>query len=394
MTRPNCALEIIKAAEGDCFFLSFVFENRCFNMMIDSGPSKCWSKELHTFLDDLNSKGKRINVLLITHIDSDHIGGALKLFAEEKYCKMVDEVWYNGLPQITNTVATSTSVTEDRAFSHLQSIHCYNADEPNGPISVKQAQSLSSLLRNKHIPVNIPANGSAITSLTNSVQLTNNFRIDFLLPKPCRLQELETKFKVELYKVCSCDTFSTTPSAELAFEYTMLDETSHSDLVIPISENIPNLMNLQEWALSESNVDKSKTNASSVAICINFYGKKLLFLGDANSEDICDALTDWSTDTNQELFFDVVKLPHHGASGNNLDILSILDAHLFLLSTDGAKFPHPSKETVAKIVSRPTIATRHLVFNYSNNIHDLFSDAHAQKQYNYAIHLYDNPIEI
>lgn len=394
MSHHNCTLEIIKASEGDCFFLSFTFENRSFNMLIDSGPSKCWTEELRAFLDDLNSTRKRINVLLITHIDSDHIGGALKLFAEEQYCKMVDEVWYNGLPQITNTVASSTSATEERAFSHLQSIHYYNAEEPNGPISVKQAQSLSNLLRTKHIPVNIPANGSAITSLTNSVHLSDGFQIDFLLPKPSRLQELKTKFKIELYKVCSCDTFSTTPSAELAFEHTMLDEASHSDIVIPISKNIPNLTNLQEWALSESSPDNSKTNASSVAICVNFYGKKLLFLGDANSEDICDALTGWSAATNQELFFDVVKLPHHGASGNNLDILNILDAHLFLLSTDGAKFSHPSKETVAKIVSRPTATTRHLVFNYNNSIHDLFSDAHTQKQYNYAIHLYDNPIEI
>ena len=394
MNQPNCTLEIIRASNGDCFFLSFAFENRNFNMLIDSGPSKCWNEELRAFLDDLNYIGKRINVLVITHIDSDHIGGALKLFTEEQYCKMVDEVWYNGLPQITNTVATSTSATEERAFSHLQSMHYYNADVPNGPISVKQAQSLSTLLRTKHIPVNIPANGSAITSLTNSVQLSDSFQIDFLLPKPCRLQELKTKFKIELYKVCSCDSFSTTPGAELAFEYTMLDEAPYSDVVVPISKNIPNLMNLQEWAFSKSSPDKSKTNASSIAICIKFYGKKLLFLGDANSEDICDALTNWSADNNQELFFDVVKLPHHGASGNNLDILNMLDAHLFLLSTDGSKFSHPSKETVAKIVSRPTATTRHIVFNYNNSIYDLFSDAHAQKQYNYAIHLYGDPIEI
>lgn len=394
MSRPECTLEIIKAFEGDCFFLSFTFENRSFNMMIDSGPSKCWNGELRAFLDNLNSIGKRIDVLLITHIDSDHIGGALKLFAEEKYSKMVDEVWYNGLPQITNAVSSSTSATEERAFLHLQSMHYYNAEEPNGPISVKQAQSLSNLLRAKHIPVNIPANGSAITSLTNTVHLSDDFRIDFLLPKPIRLQELKTKFKVELYKVGSCDNFSTTPSAELAFEYTMLDENPQSDFVVPISQNIPNIMRLQEWAFSESNADKSKTNASSVAICINFYGKKLLFLGDANSEDICDALADWSAGTNQELFFDVVKLPHHGASGNNLDMLNLLDAHLFLLSTDGAKFSHPSKETVAKIVSRPTDTTRHLVFNYCNSIYNLFSETNMQRQYNYAIHLYDNPIEI
>lgn len=394
MSHPMCSLEIIKAFEGDCFFLSFAFENCSFNMMIDSGPGKCWGGELRAFLDDLNSQGKKINVLLITHIDSDHIGGALKLFTEEKYCKMVDEVWYNGLPQITNTVASSTSATEERAFSHLQSMHYYNAEEYNGPISIKQAQSLSNLLRTQNIPINIPANGSAITSLTNSVQLSDNFQIDFLLPKPSRLQELKTKFKVELYKVCSCDNFSTTPSAELAFERTMLDETSHFDLVIPIAKSNPNLANLREWAFSESSPDKSKTNASSIAICISFYGKKLLFLGDANSEDICAALTDWSAGTNQELFFDVVKLPHHGASGNNLDILNMLDAHIFLLSTDGSKFSHPSKETVAKIVSRPTDATRHLFFNYRNSIHNLFLDTNTQNQYNYAIHLYDKPIEI
>ena len=174
----------------------------------------------------------------------------------------------------------------------------------------------------------------------------------------------------------------------------MLDENLLSDTVIPISKTTPNLMRLREWASSASSADQSKTNASSIAICINFYGRKLLFLGDANSEDICEVLAEWAADAKQELFFDVVKLPHHGALGNNLDILNILDAHYFLLSTDGAKFSHPSKETVAKIISRPTTTTRHLIFNYSNSIYDLFSDAHTQKQYNYTIHLYDNPMEI
>ena len=307
---------------------------------------------------------------------------------------MVDEVWYNGLPQITDTIASTASKDEEDAFSRLKSMHYYNADEPNGPISVRQAQALSDLLRKKHIPVNIPANGSAITGLTHSVRLSDYFQIDFLLPKSDKLEELKTKFQVELYKVCSREAFSMTPSAELAFEYTMLDECQLSETVFPISQDRPNLKKLQEWAISESCADKSKTNASSIAICFNFYGKKLLFLGDANSEDICDALISWSTEFKQDLLFDVVKLPHHGASGNNLDMLNIMDAHYFILSTDGVKFSHPSKETVAKIISRPTATTRHLIFNYKNEIYNLFSDVPTQKQYDYAIHLYDSPIEI
>ena len=394
MNQPTCTVEVIKASEGDCFFLSFTFESSNFNMMIDSGPSKCWNNELRTFLDSINATGKRINVLLITHIDADHIGGAIKLFAEDKYCNMVDEVWYNGLPQITNTISSTASEDEEYAFSRLKSMHYYSADDPNGPISVRQAQALSDLLRKKHIPVNIPANGSAITSLTHSVRLSDNFQIDFLLPKADKLQELETKFQVELYKVCSREAFSTTPSAELAFEYTMLDECQLSETVIPISQSRPNIKSLQEWAALEWCADKSKTNASSIAICFNFYGKKLLFLGDANSEDICDALITWSTEFKQDLFFDIVKLPHHGASGNNLDLLNIIDARYFILSTDGEKFSHPSKETVAKIVSRPTGRTRHLIFNYQNEMFNLFSDVPTQTQYDYSIHLYDSPIEI
>lgn len=394
MNQPTCTVEVIKASEGDCFFLSFTFESSNFNMMIDSGPGKCWRNELCTFLDSINAAGKRINVLLITHIDTDHIGGAIKLFAEDKYCNMVDEVWYNGLPQITNTIASTATEDEEYAFSRLKSMHYYSADAPNGPISVRQAQALSDLLRKKHIPVNIPANGSAITSLTHSVRLSDNFQIDFLLPKADKLQELKTKFQVELYKVCSRETFSTTPSAELAFEYTMLDESQISETVIPIAQSWPNLKSLQEWATAECCADKSKTNASSIAICIKFYDKKLLFLGDANSEDICDTLTTWATDFEQDLFFDIVKLPHHGAAGNNLDILNKIDARYFILSTDGVKFSHPSKETVAKIVSRPTTTTRHLIFNYKNEIFNLFSDASTQKQYDYSIHLYDSPIEV
>ena len=49
----------------------------------------CWEPTLKPFLDRLGKEEKQIDVLLISHFDADHLGGALRLLERKDYSRPV-----------------------------------------------------------------------------------------------------------------------------------------------------------------------------------------------------------------------------------------------------------------------------------------------------------------
>ena len=97
---------------------------------------------------------------------------------------------------------------------------------------------------------------------------------------------------------------------------------------------------------------------------------------------------------NESLYFDVIKLPHHGALQNCGKLLEVVDGLYFLLSTDGKHHSHPSKETLAKIVARSGGCTRFLFFNYENDMYWLFHREDFEDKYGYRSQIMEGALEI
>lgn len=391
---PICSIRMLKASEGDSFFLRFQFDDKVFNLLIDTGPVSCWKDSLKEILDYLQETGEHINILIITHIDSDHIGGALKLFSCPPYKTMVDEIWFNGLKQIASNAQKIAGEKEQNAINKLISLHWRSYEEPDGLISAKQAESLSETLENNQVPQNTFVAGGAITNLSGTYEISSDFFIDILLPTQNGLDKLRSKFRIAMDQVSIGASIVVTEESERAFEYLMLEENGEHDRIEPISENELTQLHIERWAGVSPEKDSSITNASSIAVCIRFYEKKLLFLGDATAEDVSDSLQAWSDIYGENLYFDVIKLPHHGSQKNCVKLLDKIDGQYFFISTDGKKFNHPDKESLAKIVVRPAILTRYLVFNYNNKMYRLFSNKQAEINYNYRAKLLGEPLEI
>ena len=266
---------MLRVSDGDCIFLEFAFDDRLFNILVDTGPASCWETVLRPFLDQLFEDKKKIDVLLITHIDGDHIGGALKLFDNEKYSNLVKEVWFNGLKQIAFNAAKEAAEKEEKAFRELRAMHWHDAQEVDGPISAKQAESLVSLLVKRGKEANAFFQGFPITNNTASIQLSPEFYIDFLLPTVGKLEKMKSKFHIAMNQVVRGSALVVTPDSEVAFEHVMLDEWTEPDHIETISENNFNLSDVEKWGSFVTGKDSSITNASSIAICVRFYGRKL-----------------------------------------------------------------------------------------------------------------------
>jgi len=87
------AIKSFKANGGDAFLLSFG-EKKEQNIIIDMGFIKTYNDEIKK---ELKKIGK-IDLLVVTHVDADHINGVVKLIEQNKdnnSIVKIDEVWHN-----------------------------------------------------------------------------------------------------------------------------------------------------------------------------------------------------------------------------------------------------------------------------------------------------------
>jgi glyoxylase-like metal-dependent hydrolase (beta-lactamase superfamily II) len=103
-------VKVLKAAHGDCIFIQGVFDDgKHKNILIDGGPSKVYKYlkyegELYKELENIRGKNQVVDLLILTHVDDDHIGGLLSAFKNgELLEKLTKKVWFNSGKLIFDT---------------------------------------------------------------------------------------------------------------------------------------------------------------------------------------------------------------------------------------------------------------------------------------------------
>ena len=64
-------------------------------LLIDGGRSETYDKHLSPFLESLPTAQKRFKLFVVTHVDRDHIEGALALVNDRRLTTTFDDVWFN-----------------------------------------------------------------------------------------------------------------------------------------------------------------------------------------------------------------------------------------------------------------------------------------------------------
>lgn len=388
-------ITMLPVKHGDCFFLEFGSGENAFRMLIDGGP--IGGKEaLFNLLDQLVEQKQMIDVLVITHYDGDHIEGVLKLLENPYYSALVKEVWHNGLKEIAPDLRKQASETEEKAYRQVIGDH-YIAplqddclEDGEAEISEKQSLQLSMLLEQQHKTVNSIAGGQAITAETADLSLgpDKDVEVFFLLPERNALNRLLEEFRAELEKNYPDSDAVLTSYCREAFDYFMhnVDGPECGELEIGFEHlSINQIPKLAAGPCNSS--DSSYTNRASIAFIIRYHDKKFLFPGDAHASPLMRALDTWKKKHNENLHFDVIKLPHHGSKSNCFRLLekSELDGDTFLISTNGDIYNHPDAEALAKVIYRSTDPQpkRRLLFNYDSEAYAFFHNENAQQTHNY-----------
>lgn len=123
-------IKFLPAFNGDCILIT----TNKFNILIDGGTQKTYSLSLKKALKEVN----QLDLVILTHIDSDHIMGLIELF---KYNKtVVKKVWFNSLSELSQ-------LFDGRYNKQIE----YSTNDKRKDISPKQGESLEDILRKSNI---------------------------------------------------------------------------------------------------------------------------------------------------------------------------------------------------------------------------------------------------
>jgi len=89
----SICIRIEKAHNGDCIWLRFGDKEKA-NILIDSGPGM-FANGFRQIIDEIKERNEEINLLILTHIDNDHILG-FKNYVAKNDCKVIRKIWLNG----------------------------------------------------------------------------------------------------------------------------------------------------------------------------------------------------------------------------------------------------------------------------------------------------------
>ena len=103
MPAPHFRIEMLPAKHGDALLVEYG-SDRTRRLLIDGGPLPAYP-EVEARLNALPPGDQAVELLVITHVDTDHIEGVIRLLAlpEAKWPIVPREIWFNGWRHIEET---------------------------------------------------------------------------------------------------------------------------------------------------------------------------------------------------------------------------------------------------------------------------------------------------
>lgn len=362
-------IKMFQAKSGDCFFIEFVKAD--FRILIDGGFVDTYRQKLRPYLQQISKAGKHINLLIISHIDQDHINGIKALLLENGDAAtpniiQIDEVWFNGFKHTELPQDRKEIPYYEEAVLQVMANKNDLTDRADGTreISFTQGSSVAELLINYGYNWNTSFWCHSVCAEKMKHIIFGNVELVILNPTQTVLNMLAQEWLWSLKSKCERVIISENHIFNDAFEGFYVSE--HDDWLTVTKEiSSDKKMNSYDWdfisELDDDETDSKLTNCSSIAVLILYEGTKLLFPGDCPIKIFHNKLP-------KEI--DIVKLPHHG-SGKNTDKNFIRKTKVFcyLISTDGRHTGHPSLKVIANILKK-TMGNPLIIKNYDIPILD------------------------
>ena len=343
-------IEMLPAAHGDCLWIEYGSGAAVNRILIDGGPAHAYPALRQRILH-LPVGERRFDLLVITHIDADHIEGVIRLLldAEALDCHF-DRIWFNGRDQldaVPDPAGEPLGGMQGELLGML--IADYETRTGTKVWNLGFADSLAAIDRKAPaLPV---------------IELPGDCRLTLLSPDFERLLDLKDNWAKELKaagvhsgniaqlrerlaKSRSLRPLGDVLGAEDDFD---IDQPDSDEADIDLADTLGRGTG-EPGADAPFGGDTSRANGSSIALLLEYPATKpevrFLLAGDAWAS-VLETSLDLLVPKDSRLALDGFKLAHHGSVANMSEsLLGRLKCSNYLISTNGAIFGHPHARCV------------------------------------------------
>jgi hypothetical protein len=341
------SLDVRRARKGDCLLLHFGSKDEPGLVIIDGGPSGVYAPHLKPRLEQIRAarglsreEPLGVDLLMISHVDDDHIRGILDLTKDmlvEKAAHRplplrVFDFWHNSFDSIIDNTpeeltaafrsqfgaASTTGALPDDATIDADD---EDLDEETIVASLKVLASIEQGFRLRgdaeslEFPPNLEFDGKLIMARQGGEALEIAPGLSFTVAGPM-IAELEKLHKKHQAWLKDLKEKGKSPRAALA-----------------------------------AYVDRSVPNLSSLVVLAEAGDRRMLFTGDARGDKILEGLELVGVlRPGGRIHVDVLKVPHHG-SANNLDddFFERITADHYVFSGDG-EHGNPERDALQMLI--------------------------------------------
>lgn len=334
-------LEALKAAYGDALLLHFGDPKAPSLAIIDGGPKGVYGSVLKPRLAALMKNKKRlkngrlpIRLVMVSHIDDDHVNGILAMAnelaestGERPY--QIESLWHNSFDDILGNSAQEMAASLQPFVSNVLSAGVLAAGAPLQHVhtglvmaSVTQGRDLRNAAKKLGWDINKEFQGKLIRSAKSGakpipMEASGGMTFTVLGPREAKLKALQTEWDKQRKKASA---------AELP-------------------------------AMAAAYADKSVFNLSSIIVMAESPGtdgkpRRMLLTGDARGDHILEGLEEAKLLKDGMCHVDLLKLPHHGSNRNMEEsFFKKVTADHYVVSSNGDKFDNPDQDTLEWLVA-------------------------------------------
>ena len=332
---------MLPADHGDAILLEYGPGRRLrYRVLIDGGAETAYRdvrERLRAIRPDRQGR-RRIDLLVISHVDGDHIEGVVKMLQDDELALAVGDVWFND-------------------WNHLEPLVAGTAPKHLGP---EQGEFLGALLVQQGRSWNRAFAGGTIVAPPAGrlpVRRLGGMRFTIVSPTIDTLIALRQRWRSAI------EAAGFEPgSREKALEQFAARRWAKAPK--------PSVLGDER---RRKTLDHSVANGSSIAVIAEYRDRRLLLAADAHADVLRQAIERWRDEepttragSDGRVDFDVFKLSHHGSSKNlTPQLLDVITCPTYLVSSSGRRFRHPDVDTVKMLVDRHPLTEPPVVgFNY------------------------------
>ncbi len=353
------SLDIMRARKGDCLMLHHGSEDNPRLLMIDGGPSGVYRQHLRPRILQIRKSRQMeddqplpVDVLVISHVDDDHVKGILDLTTELREQKgdneplliRVRSLWHNTFDDLLDTTPAELDAAvgfgEAAVSGRIEVAGDEELDVAKVLANIPQGRQLRDDAHLLKWKINDRFKGKLILAAKRTKRIALDGGLTFTVIGPMKdqlraLQDEHDRWLRELKKKGR-----KSPESMLA-----------------------------------AFTDRSIPNLSSIVLLVEAGGRRILLTGDARGDNILKGLQLTgllAPGAGSTLHVEVLKVPHHGSSNNvTTSFFRRVTADHYVFSGDG-EHGNPERETLEMLFEARGRAA--FVMHFTHPISDIDVD--------------------